>query len=76
MQIGQASIDGGSAQLTLNTLSVGAHGITASYAGDPLNQASTSGAGFEQVITGQAAFTVIATSGSIVQSSTINLTLQ
>jgi len=36
-QIGQANIASGSAQLTLNSLSVGIHTITASYSGDTLN---------------------------------------
>jgi Pro-kumamolisin, activation domain/Bacterial Ig-like domain (group 3)/FG-GAP-like repeat len=75
-QIGEANLASGSATLSLNTLSVGAHGITAKYAGDSLNQSSTSGSGFEQVITGQTTFTVTATSGTISQSSVVNLTLQ
>ncbi|MBB5059559.1 hypothetical protein HDF16_004285 [Granulicella aggregans] len=75
-QIGAADVANGSAALSINTLSVGAHGITAKYAGDSLNQSSTSGAGFNQVITGQTSFTVTATSGTISQSSVVNLTLQ
>jgi len=74
-KIGQTSVASGAAQLSLNTLSVGAHGITAQYAGDSLNDSATSN-GIEQVITGQASFTVTATSGSISQTSTVNLTLQ
>jgi hypothetical protein len=75
-KIGQANVANGTATLAINTLSVGAHSITAGYAGDSQNEASVSGTGFEQVITGQTTFTVTAISGSISQSSTVNLTLQ
>jgi subtilase family serine protease len=75
-QIGQANIASGSAQLTLNSLSVGIHTITASYAGDTLNEASNTGTGVEQAVTGQTFFTVIAASGNVSQSSVVSLTLQ
>jgi len=47
-QIGQANIGSGSAQLTLDSLTVGIHTITASYAGDGLNLASTTATGVHQ----------------------------
>jgi hypothetical protein len=75
-QIGQANIASGAAQLTLNSLSVGIHTITASYAGDTLNDASNTASGIEQAVTGQTFFTVIAASGNVSQSSVVSLTLQ
>jgi subtilase family serine protease len=75
-QIGQANIANGSAQLTVNSLGVGIHTITASYAGDTLNEASNTANGVEQAVTGQTFFTVIAASGTVSQSSVVNLTLQ
>jgi hypothetical protein len=75
-QIGQANIANGVAQLTLNSLSVGIHAITASYAGDTLNQASNTASAVEQAVTGQTFFTVIAASGNVSQSSVVSLTLQ
>jgi hypothetical protein len=76
MQIGQATVASGAAQLTLNSLSIGVHTITASYAGDTLNDASKTASGFEQAVTGETFFTVIAASGSVSQSSVVSLTLQ
>jgi hypothetical protein len=75
-QIGQGNIAKGSTQLTLNSLSVGIHTITASYAGDTLNDASNTASGVEQAVTGQTFFTVIAASGNVSQSSVVSLTLQ
>ena len=75
-QIGQANVAGGSAQLSLNSLSIGTHTITASYSGDTLNQASNTANGVEQAVTGQTFFTVIAASGNVSQSSVVSLTLQ
>jgi hypothetical protein len=75
-QIGQAGIANGSAQLTLNSLAVGIHAITASYAGDTLNDASKTASGVEQAVTGQTFFTVLAASGNVSQSSVVSLTLQ
>ena len=74
--IGHADIASGGAQLTLNSLSIGVHTITASYAGDTLNDASKTASGFEQAVTGETFFTVIAASGSVSQSSVVSLTLQ
>jgi hypothetical protein len=74
-QIGQATATSGKAQITLTNLSVGAHSLTAVYAGDTLNDGASSPA-IEQVITGQTTFAVTATSGSITQSATVSLTLQ
>ena len=76
MQIGQANISNGAAQLTLNSLGVGVHTITASYAGDTLNEASNTASGIKQAVTGETFFTVIAASGNISQASVVNLTLQ
>ena len=75
-QIGQANIASGAAQLTLNSLTAGIHTITASYAGDTLNDASHTASGLEQAVTGQTFLTVLAASGNVSQSSVVSLTLQ
>jgi hypothetical protein len=74
--IGQASVGNGTAQLSLSTLAVGGHIISASYAGDSNNNPAGTASTIEQVITGQTTFTVTATSGSISQTSNVSLTLQ
>jgi hypothetical protein len=71
--LGKANLNNGSASLTLNTLSVGIHTITAGYPGDSLNLTSST---LQQAITGQTSFNVIASSGAVSQTTAVSLTLQ
>jgi hypothetical protein len=68
------SITGGTATLQTTSLAVGAHSITAVYSGDAKDVGSTSAAIME-VITGTTTLQVNATSGTLVQTVAIPLTL-
>jgi subtilase family serine protease len=74
--LGKANLNNGSASLTLNTLSVGIHTITAGYPGDSLNLTSSTQTALQQAITGQTSFNVIASSGAVSQTTAVSLTLQ
>jgi large repetitive protein len=64
-QIGEASVSlSGYALLSVNSLSIGTHEITASYSGDVNNAAVTTKNPFNQVITGTTTITVTAAPAS------------
>ena len=65
----------GTATMQTSTLAVGAHTITASYSGDINNVASTSTA-ITEVVTGATTLQISATSGSLVQTLTVSVTVQ
>jgi hypothetical protein len=69
------NVTSGQAQLQINSLSVGTHGITAAYNGDPKNGTSTSGA-LNQVVTGTATFQVTASGGSQTKSITMTVVVE
>lgn len=69
------ALSGGQASLTVNTLSVGTHAITAKYSGDSNFGASASQPYFE-AITGATTLQVVATSGTISHTIAIPLTVQ
>jgi hypothetical protein len=66
----------GLAALSLKTLTVGTHPITAVYSGDDNNMKSTSYNVLQQTITGQFTLTVNTTSGTLTHSITVPATLQ
>ncbi len=74
--LGKANLSSGSASLTINTLGVGIHSITAGYPGDTLNLTSSTQTALQQAITGQTSFNVIASSGAVSQTTAVSLTLQ
>jgi hypothetical protein len=74
--LGKANLSSGSASLTINTLSVGIHTITAGYPGDALNLTASTQTALQQAITGQTNFNVIASSGAVSQTTVVSLTLQ
>jgi len=74
--LGKANLSSGSASLTINTLSVGIHTITAGYPGDALNLTASTQTALQQAITGQTSFNVIASSGAVSQTTAVSLTLQ
>ncbi len=69
------ALSGGQASLTVSTLSVGTHSITAKYSGDSNDSQSVSQPYFE-AITGATTFQVVATSGNISHTLGIKLTVQ
>ena len=66
----------GQATLSINTLTVGTHPLTAIYSGDANNLKSTSSDVLQQTITGQFMLTVNTTSGTLSHSITVPATLQ
>ena len=75
-QIGSTTItSGNTATLQISTLPVGLDSLSAVYTGDRHNSASTS-ATVSQLITGQTNVEIVATSGTLVHSTTVQVTLQ
>jgi hypothetical protein len=72
---GPVALLSGSAQTHVIFGSIGTLTITAQYGGDANNAASTS-APFNQVLTGSTSFTVQAQTGTNVHQTTVNLTIQ
>jgi hypothetical protein len=75
--LGTASLTNGSATFTIATLAAGTHSITASYAGDSADNASTSGAVSVVVNAVQlqaSAVTLAASASTVVSGQTITLT--
>jgi len=66
----------GVANLSTSSLSVGTHAITAKFAGDSHDTASTSSDVLDQTVTGGFTLTVNATSGTVSQSISVPATLQ
>lgn len=73
--IGQAAVSGGNAQITLSSLTVGTHSISAKYSGDAQNSASTSTL-LNQLITGSLQFPVTATAGAQTQTIVMKVLLE
>jgi hypothetical protein len=73
--IGKSDITGDTATLQINNLSVGAHAISAKYAGDSNNQPSASNT-LTQVITGSTQLQVTATAGSVVHTAVLTVNVQ
>jgi hypothetical protein len=73
--IGTSTLIAGIGQLSISTLSVGTHAVTASYSGDNNNSASTSSDTLEQTITGTFNVIVVATAGSSSHSIVVPVTL-
>jgi hypothetical protein len=71
-----ATITNGAATLTTSSLTVGTHAITAKYAGDGDDLASSSSDVLNQTITGQFTLTINATAGTQSQPISLPVTLQ
>ena len=69
-----ATVSGGKATISTSSLAVGGHLITATYSGDT-NNASSSSATLTQVITGTTTLQINATSGTLVHTISVPLTL-
>jgi hypothetical protein len=69
------NVGSGQAQLLINTLSVGTHGITAVYNGDAKNATSNSTV-VNQVVTGTATFQVTASGGNQTKSLTMTVLVE
>ena len=69
-----APLTSGSATLQTSALSVGAHTISAAYSGDKNNSTSNSSA-LVQVVTGTSTLQISATSGSLVHTVSLPITL-
>lgn len=65
----------GAASLTISSLSVGYHSITATYSGNQHTDGSTS-LPFTQTITGTTTFQVVATSGQLTHLTSITASIQ
>jgi hypothetical protein len=75
-QLGQpVTVASGRASLSVQSLSVGTHTITATYTGDSHNSAASSGA-LQQVITGETSVQIVAVSGTETQTANLQVTLQ
>jgi subtilase family serine protease len=70
------TVTSGQATLSISTLTVGTHPLTAVYSGDTNNLKSTSSDVLQQTITGQFMLTVNTTSGTLSHSITVPATLQ
>jgi len=70
-----AQVSAGAASITVPSLSVGTHTITANYSGDTKNSAAPSNA-LQQVITGQTTIQIVAVSGTVTQTASLDVTLQ
>ncbi len=69
------SVTGGKAQLTLNTLSVGTHSVTAHYNGDSQNDPSTSSV-VHQAVTGMVTFQFTASGGTQTKTVSMNVVIE
>ena len=75
IRLGAATaLSGGSATISIPTLAVGTHAISAQYLGDAFTQTSQSGP-LNIAITGSATFTIIASSAASSESQTVTLTI-
>ena len=75
VQIGQSAVSGDKAQLTVKSLSVGTHSISAKYSGDSQNSASTS-TSLNELITGNLQFPITATAGAQIRTIVMNVLLE
>jgi hypothetical protein len=65
----------GQATISVSNLGIGTHSISAKYSGDSLHDASTSNAVY-QAITGTTPLDITATSGTLIHTVDLNLTIQ
>jgi hypothetical protein len=73
--LGTATVYKGTAILSFTSLPVGLDSLTAVYSGDPNNSSATSAA-LPELITGQTSVEIVGTSGSVVHSIVLPVTLQ
>jgi sugar lactone lactonase YvrE len=73
-ELGTQTLANGSASFSISTLSVGSHALTAHYAGDTLDVASTSTALNEQVQSGHATVTLTTSGSPVLLGTTVTFT--
>lgn len=74
-QIGTGTVTNGVASFTTSSLVVGVHSLTAQFAGEAHNQASTSNT-VSQVVTGKTSVTITAAFGSVTHTKSLDVNLQ